>query len=168
MTLATLSLLVALTLGPAPAQEPSVPVSVVQDIVDAPALMDLATIGPLVTLLTGSPAPSPSPAHVEPMPGGLTLALIAVDGGLSGADLATTWSGLGRGTGRETNPVLRGLSDHPVAYGLLKGAIDAAAITACAVLAGRNWTHGALCFGLHVGLKTWVVVHNARQLGRMP
>jgi len=100
------------------------------------------------------------------MPGGLTLALIAVDGGLSGADLATTWSGLGRGTGRETNPVLRGLSDHPVAYGLLKGAIDAVSITACAVLADRNWKHGALCFCLHIGLKTWVVVHNARLIRR--
>jgi len=125
--------------------------------------MDLATIGTLVALAVGPPAVVP-PCAVSPLPPAVTLSLAALDGALSGADLAITMYGRGAGRVREINPALSWAQDRPLAFGLLKGSLDTLSILACSYVARRDWRYGLACFGVHLGIKSWVVCSNLRAL----
>lgn len=133
MYLAALPLLVALTLGPAPAQEPSVPVSVVQDIVDAQDHGD----GVLKGLLWAS-------------------AMAGV------ADLSRSMFEFGAKRAVEANPLLRPYQDRPEVFALLKGAADSVVIYGLWRIGTKNRRGAILGAALYLGARVAVCVHNYR------
>ena len=131
MTMTALSLLVTLALGPM--QEPTVPVSVVQDIVDAQDHGD----GVLKGLLWAS-------------------AMAGV------ADLSRSMFEFGAKRAVEANPLLRPYQDRPEVFALLKGAADSAVLYGLWRIGKKNRRGAILGAALYLGARVAVCVHNYR------
>jgi len=136
MDLAALPLLVALTLGPAPAQEPSVPVFIAQGLVEAQR------------------------------PDRPAAWLTITYGGLVGADIGVTAECIGRGVCREANPLLRGLVDRPGWFGFSKAALNTGLMVAAWRLTRPHSWQRYAAMGALVVVQGLVVAWNARQLRR--
>lgn len=115
----------------------------------------------LISLIVCLTLAAPARAGDGPL---LHAALIALSAA-HGADLATTEYCLGRGTCRESNPVLRPFERQPLALGSIKMAVAAANV---AILVKAHRSHPKIVLWIAAGeaaVFTAVALHNAR-LGR--
>jgi hypothetical protein len=80
-----------------------------------------------------------------------------------GLDLSTSSHCLGAGTCRELNPILRPLSDTPLAFGAAKMGIAAASLLATDALRRRGHRKAAFWIAVGQGIAfTYIAVRNVR------
>lgn len=94
----------------------------------------------------------------------LYVGLLTSYGVLQFTDNGLTLYGLGSGQVHEANPILRPLSDRPLAFSFTKAAVAAGSILAIREVGKRNKKAAKILLGILNGLYAGVVIWNAKQL----